>query len=167
MSLDDRIRELHASGISRTKAAELIGVTRDRFRMMLKALGLDWPKRARAGQVTLDGITDTWQAHADRLGTTVGSLRWKQVVKAAGAHKNRPISDAELQKFLELRATMPAYTAAATLGRSYTQLHAKAKERLPGYLTEIKNLPDFRRRFSIHPSPEFLSAKEEPGDEAA
>ena len=76
MNLDDRIRALHATGISRTKAAELIGVTRVRLDLMIEALGIEWKKKVRGGKIVIDGITDTWTGHSKRTGISVGSLRW-------------------------------------------------------------------------------------------
>lgn len=165
MSLDDRIRELHASGVSRTRAAELIGVTRPRLDWMIEALGLHWPKKLREGQIIIDGIKDTWVGHSKRTGVSVSSLRWKY--RKSKGMAVAPISDDELARFVEMRKAMPAVAAAEILGRSYNQLHANAKERVPGYLESFRKLPRFRRQFSLNRSQEFLSSKEEFEDEAA
>ncbi len=76
MTLEDNLRKMRAGGLSRTRAAELLGVSRYTLNAMIDTLGLDWPRRRRKGAITLDGIEDTWEAHSRRTGKTVSALRW-------------------------------------------------------------------------------------------
>ena len=76
MSTEACVMKLHESGVSRTRAAELLGVPRHTLNAMIDALGIDWPRRRRKGLIVLDGIQDTWEAHSKRTGKTISALRW-------------------------------------------------------------------------------------------
>lgn len=161
MSLEEKIRSFHRSGKSRTVTAQLLGLSMYRLQLLVDAMDIDWPKRV-TGRITLDGITTTWAKHAERLGIPEGTLRWRYRPGRVPSTKKGSITVEEVTKFLEMREKrIPASTAADMMGRSYNQLHARAKELLPDYRTRLTKIPRTRRtqaEIAAHKK-EFLSSK--------
>lgn len=134
MELEARIRELHASGISKTKAAEQLGIHKYHLEKYLIVLDLDWKPRIRGGSYVIDGVKDTLAGHAERLGVTVATIRWR-------LQRNQPLDappaidlviEAEAQAFTELRQEgVPALKAAQIVGRPYESLKNAAKRFCP------------------------------------
>ena len=91
MAIEDDIKQLQSSGISRSKAALALGVTREKLDLILEAMNLEWKAGVRGGRHVIDGVQDTLQGHSARLGISVGKLRWRlnnqRDVKAQPASK--------------------------------------------------------------------------------
>lgn len=145
MELEARIRELHASGISKTKAAEQLGIHKYHLEKFLILIELDWKPRVRGGSYVIDGVKDTLAGHAKRLGVTVATIRWRlqrnQPLDAPPVID--PVIEAEAKAFTELRQEgVPAMKAAQIVGRSYESLKNAAKRFCPDdYLKVVSTAP--------------------------
>lgn len=157
MDIESQIRTLHASGISRAKAALTIGIPRWRLDLFISAMNLDWKLRIRGGSCVIDGITDTLLGHSERLGVSVGKIRWRlQNDKPLEAPTTITlVTPEEAQQYTELRKQgVAAWEAAKVVGRPYNTLRLAAKKFCPEYLEVAKAAPRIRR------SPEEIEAAE-------
>ena len=126
--LENRIREAHARRISSAIAADLCGISVCKLKRIARLLGLDWPN-TKAKPVTIDGITDSVNGHARRLGMSAGCLAWR-LDRYGTPHPEyiRGRRPAGLERFVELRRQgLPAWEAAAKAGDTYTRLDKWAK----------------------------------------
>jgi len=143
VSLEKEIRALHESGMTRAEAAEQMGLTLDKFAAMLQVSGwkLKWKRKSTGGKHTINGVTDTLQGHANRLGLPVGTLRGRlerqQDVKAPP--RIAQVTQQEAQMFTELRRQgIGAYAAAEQVGRPYNTLKNAAKKFCSDYDTVVE-----------------------------
>lgn len=142
---EQQVRALHLTGISKTKAAEILGVHKYHLEKYLKVIKLDWKPRVRGGSYVIDGVKDTLAGHAERLGVTVATIRWRlernQPLDAPPVID--PVIEAEAQAFTELRQEgVPALKAAQIVGRPYESLKNAAKRFCPDdYLKVVSTAP--------------------------
>lgn len=145
---EQQVRDLHQTGISRTKAAEILGAHKYHLEKYLKVIKLDWKPRVRGGSYVIDGVKDTLAGHSQRLGVTVGTIRWRldrQQPLTAPAAIN-PVSQAEAITFTVLRKVgVPAWKAAVMVGRPYGTLNIAARRLRPDYLSVTAAAPRIRR----------------------
>lgn len=136
MDIEDQIKKLKESGISRTRAALAIGVSRDRLDDMLEVLELDWKPRIRGGTYVIDGVTDTLQSHAKALGVPPTTLRQRLT---EGRDLVKPILVADITseeavRFAQLRKEgVTVSKAAEIVGRAASNLRNAAKKLIPDY----------------------------------
>jgi hypothetical protein len=134
MALDDQIKELHSQGISKARACLQLGIQRWHLDQFIEAMGLDWKPRIRGGSFVIDGVTDTLQGHSERLGVSVGKIRWrlKQNMPVVAPAAYTPISLEEVELYLKLRKSgMTNHGAASQVGRPYNTLRNAAKRFFP------------------------------------
>lgn len=145
---EQQVRALHLTGISRTKAAQILGTHKYHLEKYLKVIKLDWKPRVRGGSYVIDGVKDTLARHAQRLGVTVATIRWRlerQQPLTAPAAIN-PVSQVEAITFTALRKVgVPAWNAAVIVGRPYGTLNIAAGRLRPDYLTVTASAPRIRR----------------------
>lgn len=146
--LEDKVRKLCAAGISKGKAASMLGLSRERLSVIVDAIGLEWKTRLRGGTYVIDGIKDSLQAHSERLGVSVGMIRSRlkrqQPITAPPLY--RPIDLAEATRFMEYRRNgLPAWKAAEKVGRPYGSLKDACKRLLPDYDKVVIAAPRVRR----------------------
>lgn len=139
MDIEAKIRQMHASGKSRTLAADLLGMKREKLDTLVETMGLDWPVGRKAKTFAINGITDTAEGHAKRLKLSVSSLRWRIKNKLS---LSQPLitecTEAEARKFVMLRqAGKLAEAAAAEIGRPYNTLRLAS---LKFYRTEYQQV---------------------------
>lgn len=149
MNIKTQIMELHASGMSRTKAAKHIGVPKEKFDAMLDILKIEWKPRIRGGNIEINGVKDTLENHAKRQGISPHALRYRLA-------KDKPLNDPapakqvtqqEAERFYLLRKEgVPAWDAANQVGRPYQTLRIAAKRLFPDYESVVKAAPRIRRR---------------------
>jgi len=148
------IQELHGKNISRSKAAKVLKIPVWKLEIMISHLGLDWPRRIRGGTVEIDGVMDSWAGHSKRLGIAVGALRWR--IKNRGSismEEVAPITEQEARQFTDLRKQgIPAWAAAARVGRPYANLRVAAIKFCEDYADAVNDAPRVRR------SPEEIQA---------
>lgn len=147
MNIEEDLKRLKDSGISRTKAAEALGITRFKLEAILELFGIVWPKQV-GGTVEIDGVVRTLDAHATKLGVPATTLR--QRLKAGneliGPSKIVPVTAEEANAFAELRkAGVPAWEAAQQMGRPYNTLKNAAKKYVPDYEQIAAQAPRIRR----------------------
>ena len=151
-----RVQELHAKRMSRQKAAKDLKIPVWKLDIMASHLGLDWPRRIQGGSVEINGVVDTWARHSARLGISVGALRWR--LKNSGniaKDEPLPITNQEARQFTDLRKQgVPAWAAAARLGRPYANLRVAAIKFCNDYADAVNDAPRIRR------SPEEIQAAE-------
>lgn len=145
---EQQVRALHSTGISRTKAAEILGTHKYHLEKYLKVINLAWKPRVRGGSYIIDGVKDTLARHAQRLGVTVATIRWRlerqQPLTAPAAA--RPVSQVEAITFTALRKVgAPAWQAAVIVGRPYRTMNLAARRLCPNYQTIADNAPRIRR----------------------
>lgn len=151
MSLEQEIRDLHASGISKTKAAQQLGLTVHKLNAWLEAEGwtLKWKRTPTGGKHTIDGVTDTLAGHAARYGITVGTLRGRLSRKQdliTTPSKAAVATPEEARRFTDLRRQgIQAWAAAEMVGRPYNTLKNAAKKFCPDYLTVVEEAALNRR----------------------
>lgn len=148
MAIEDDIKQLQSSGISRSKAALALGITREKLDLILDVMNLEWKAGVRGGRHVIDGVQDTLQGHSERLGISVGKLRWRlnnqRNVTAPVASKT--VSREEATLFLELRKSgTPAWQAAESVGRPYNTLKNACKRLFPDYEKVVEAAPRIRR----------------------
>lgn len=142
---EQQVRTLHLSGISKTKAAQILGAHKYHLEKYLKVINLDWKPRVRGGSYVIDGVKDTLARHANRLGVTVAAIRWRlernQPLDAPPVID--PVIEAEAKAFTELRQEgVPAMKAAKIVGRPYESLKNAAKRFCPDdYLKVVSTAP--------------------------
>lgn len=156
MELEKRIRELHASGISKTKASEQLGMPMYQLEKRLSLMQLYWKPRVRGGNFVIDGVKDTIEGHSKRLGMTASTIRSRLIrqIPLTAPPAIGSVTQAEAQAFTELRQEgMAAWRAAQTVGRPYESLKNAAKRFCPDYLKVAANAPRIRR------SPEEIQAE--------
>lgn len=149
--IEQRLVEMHRRGYPRTRAAELLGVTRPSLDAMIEALCLDWPVGRRVRMFEIDGVNDTIYAHAALLGIPAKTLYWR-MLRHGDPHRSRPaaVTDAEARQFLELRGRgVAAWDAANRVGRPYNTLRLACKERFPEYDAVVAAAPRVRRCFRL------------------
>jgi len=147
MNILEDLQRLKDSGISRTKAAEALGMPRFKLEEILEVVGIDWPKQV-GGTVEIDGVVKTLHAHAEALGVPPTTLR--QRLKAGsdltGPSKIVPVTSEEAHAFAELRKDgVPAWEAARQMGRPYNTLKNAAKKFVPDYEQITSQAPRIRR----------------------
>lgn len=136
MDIEDQIKKLKESGISRTRAALAIGVSRDRLDDMLEALELDWKPRIRGGTYVIDGVTDTLHSHAKALGVPPTTLRQRL---NEGRDPVKPVLVTEItceeaERFAQLRKEgVTVSKAAEIVGKAASNLRNAAKKLIPDY----------------------------------
>ncbi len=165
MDLETRIRELHAKGYSRTRAADLIGVPFGRFCLMIEAMGLEWAAHSiqpkDRGKHFIDGIWDTLKGHAKRMGLSRSGLRWRIQKKIKLDTKvTTPITPEDAHRFMELRRQqVPARKAAAIIGRPYNSLRLAAKRHCPEYDKVVEKAVRQRQNLAKEPQAEIQLQK--------
>lgn len=152
VSIEFKIRALHESGISRAKAARNLKISKERLDLYITALELDWKKRVRGGSHVIDGVTDTLVGHCERLGISIGKLRWRlkmdKPIDAPPAY--HLVSMAEAQSYANLRREgMPAWEAAKKVGRPYNTLNNACKRLIAGYDEIVNVAPRIRRAHGL------------------
>lgn len=133
MVFEEKLRELSQKGILKKVAAQQLGVSVYKLEQMRLALGLSW---ARSGSYVVDGVLDTLEGHAKRLGVPATTVRYRiqknQDVKAPSSI--RPVTREEVERFIELRKDgKPAMQAAEQVGRPFNTLKNAAKRMFPDY----------------------------------
>lgn len=147
---EQQVRALHLTGISKTKASEILGIHKYHLEKYLKVIGLEWKSRVRGGSYVIDGIKDTLAGHSERLGVTIATIRWR-------LERNLPMDappaidmviEAEAQAFTELRKEgVPALQAAKIVGRPYESLKNAAKRFCPDdYMKVVCTAPRGKQR---------------------
>lgn len=155
--LEVNVRRLCASGISKTRAATMLVINRERLNVIIKALDLEWKPQVRAGAHVIDGIKDSLQGHSVRLGISVGMIRsrLKKQQPLAGPAVYKPIDLAEARRFVEHRKNgLPAWKAAEEVGRPYGSLKDACKRLIPDYEEVVVSAIRVRR------TPEEIEAAE-------
>jgi len=136
MDIEDQIKKLKESGISRTKAALALGVSKDKLDDMLELLELDWKPRIRGGSYVIDGVTDTLHNHAKALGVPPTTLRQRL---NEGRDPVKPvlvpqITCEEVEQFALLRRDgVTVSKAAEIVGKAASNLHNAARKLIPDY----------------------------------
>lgn len=156
VSIEAEIRALHGSGISRAKAARILKISKERLELYIEAIGLDWQKRIRGGSYVIDGVTDTLDGHSKRLGVSVGAIRWRlqRQQPIASPAANTPVTHSEAKLYADLRqAGVPAWEAAAKVGRPYATLNNACKRLFPDYEKIVSEAPRVRRSEEKQPQP--------------
>lgn len=142
-----RVQELHGKRMSRKKAAKELKIPVWKLDIMASHLGLDWPRRIQGGSVEINGVVDTWARHSERLGISVGALRWR--LKNSGniaKDEPLPITEQEARQFTDLRKQgIPAWAAAARVGRPYATLRVAAIKFCEDYADAVNDAPRVRR----------------------
>ncbi len=138
VNIEDEIRKLRESRLSRTAAAKALNVDLSKFDLMLEAIDLDWDHKIVRGtaKYEINGVRDTLENHANRLGVGVGALRWRlaQNQDLEGPSKIPPITEEEAASFVQLRKEgLSALQAAEQVGRPYNTLKNAAKRMFPEY----------------------------------
>lgn len=156
--LASNVRRLSASGISKSRACTMLKISRDRLNLIIQALDIVWKTPVPVGAHVIDGIQDSLQGHADRLGITVGKLRsrLKKQQPLTGPAVYKPIDLAEARRFVEHRKNgLPAWKAAEEVGRPYGSLKDACKRLIPDYEDVVVSALRVRR------TPEEIEAAEE------
>lgn len=142
-----RVQELHGQKISRSRAAKALSIPVWKLDILISHLGLNWQRRIQGGTVEINGIVDSWAGHSERLGIPVGALRWR--VKNRGTIEKEevaPVTEQEARQFTDLRkAGLPAWAAAARVGRPYANLRAVAIKYCEDYAVAVIDAPRIRR----------------------
>jgi lambda repressor-like predicted transcriptional regulator len=138
MGIEEQLAQLKESKTSRAQAAKLLNVTREKFDAILEVVGLEWEKGLQTERhaCVVDGVVDSYEAHAERLGISVGMLRWRMDRKQDLHEESKiiPVTEQEAFKFVEYRrAGETAQQAAALVGRPYNTLKNAAKKFCPDY----------------------------------
>jgi lambda repressor-like predicted transcriptional regulator len=136
VNIEDEIRRLRDSRLSRTAAAKALNVDRAKFDLMLEAIDLSWDQRGNQGRYEIDGIRDSLDRHAERLGIGVGALRFRlaQNQDLEGPSRIRPVTNDEAAEFVRLRREgISAQQSADQVGRPYNTLKNAAKRLFPDY----------------------------------
>jgi hypothetical protein len=136
MTISDQITELNRSGLSKVKTAKALGLTVDALNHLIQSHGIKWVPRIGLGTVIIDGIKDSLDAHAERLGISVGCLRWR-----LQNHKDLkdpvaivPVTEDEAKRFTQLRREGYSHQQAAdVVGRPYNTLRRAAIKYCPDY----------------------------------
>lgn len=147
MDILEDIKRLKESGISRTKAAEALGMPRFKLEEILEVVGIDWPKQG-GPTYDIDGVTRTIQAHANTLGVPASTIRQrlKDGRDPTAPSAIVPVTLDEANAYAELRkAGVPAWEAAKQMGRPYNTLKNAAKKFVPGYEQITATAPRVRR----------------------
>lgn len=149
MDLDTRIKELHGKCISQTRAADLLGISRDKLSRRISALGLDWPKGipGPGGGTVINGVRDSLERHALSMGMTPGRLAWRLKTKQP-LDKPGPVEATPeiAREFTELRRSgVGPKEAAARLGVTYETIRRAAIQHCPDYRDVVKSAPRVRR----------------------
>lgn len=151
-----RVQELHGLKMSRSRAAKTLKIPVWKLDILVSHLGLDWQRRIKGGTVEINGIVDSWARHSERLGIPVGALRWR--LKNRGTiemEEVSPITEQEARQFTDLRKSgLPAWAAAARVGRPYANLRVAAIRFCEDYQDAVNDAPRIRR------SPEEIQASE-------
>jgi lambda repressor-like predicted transcriptional regulator len=138
MDIEDQIKKLKESGVSRTKAALALGVSKDKLDDMLEVLELDWKPRIRGGTYVIDGVTDTLHSHAKALGVPPTTLR-QRLIKGHDPVKPAlvtQITGEDAQRFAQLRKEgVTASKAAEIVGKPEDNLRNAARKLIPDYAT--------------------------------
>lgn len=138
MGIEEQLIQLKESKTSRAQAAKLLNVTREKFDDILAVVGLDWDKGLQTENhaCVVDGVRDTYEAHAERLGISVGMLRWRMDRNQDLSEPSKivPVTEEEALLFVQYRrAGETAQKAAALVGRPYNTLKNAAKKYCPDY----------------------------------
>ncbi len=138
MGIEEQLIQLKESKTSRAQAAKLLNVTREKFDDILAVVRLDWDKglQTQSHACVVDGVRDTYEAHAERLGISVGMLRWRMDRNQDLSEPSKivPVTEEEAIKFVTLRREgMGAQKAAEEVGRPYNTLKNAAKKFCPDY----------------------------------
>jgi lambda repressor-like predicted transcriptional regulator len=138
MGIEEQLAKLKESKTSRAQAAKLLNVTREKFDAILEVVGLEWEKGLQTENhaCIVDGVRDSYEAHADRLGISVGMLRWRldRNQDLSEPAKIVPATQGEALLFLQHRKNgETAQKAAALVGRPYNTLKNAAKKFCPDY----------------------------------
>ncbi|MBD8088523.1 hypothetical protein IFT48_00765 [Pseudomonas fluorescens] len=153
MNIEDDLKRLKESGISRTKAALALGMDKSKLDTIIEVLDMDWPKQV-GGTYEINGLRRTLAAHAQALGLPPTTLRQrvKKGTDVTAPLRIAPVTREEAHAFAELRkAGVPAWEAAREMGRPYNTLKNAAKKFVPDYDQISANAPRIRR------SPEEIS----------
>lgn len=146
-SLTDQLTDMRNRKVPKSVAAELLGISYQRFLLIIKEIGLDWPSQNQARRIVLDGIEGTYAEHAKRLGIKTNTLA--DHYRRNGTARPDPekmITPEKVKAFIEHRSNgLPAWKAAAMVGHSYYALDAKAKRTCPEYKAIVKAAPRVRR----------------------
>ena len=138
VNIEDDIRRLRESRLSRSAAAKALNIELRKFDLMLEAIDMDWDHKIvrGTGRHEIDGVRDSLAAHADRLGVGVGALRWRmaQNQELEGGSRIQPVTDSEVGEFVRFRREgLSAQEAADKVGRPYNTLKNAAKRLYPEY----------------------------------
>jgi len=147
MDILEDIKRLKESGISRTKAAEALGMPRFKLEEILEVVGIDWPKQG-GPTYDIDGVTRTIQAHANKLGLPASTIRQrlKDGRDPTAPSAIVPITPDEANTYAELRkAGVGAWEAARQVGRPYNSLKNAARRHVPDYEEIADSAPRSRR----------------------
>ena len=148
MDIEKDIERLRNSGISRTKAAEALGINKYKLDCMLEAMAVEWKPRIRGGIYEVDGEKKTLHEHAEQLGVPPSTLRQRLLSgkDPQAPAPNIPVSLEEAQAFTDLRKQgVAAWDAAKQVGRPYNTLKTAAKKMIPEYEAIAANAPRIRR----------------------
>lgn len=151
MTTHQQLRDLCARRISRSVAADLLGIGHQKLARLIAEAGLDWPKQNQARRVVIDGIEGTFAEHAARLGVLPATLKSRYQRHGPALAPNRGlITPAKVDAFVEhRRAGVPAWRAAELVGHHYNWLHRKASQQHPEYRTIARHAKRQRRDFRI------------------
>lgn len=138
VNIEDEIRRLRESRLSRTAAARALNVDLGKFDLMLEAINVEWDHKPvrNTGRHEIDGIRDSLEGHAQRLGVGVGALRFRlaQNQDLEGPSRIQPVTEEEAGEFVRLRREgHSAQKAAEQVGRPYNTLKNAAKRLFPDY----------------------------------
>jgi len=142
-----RVQELHGMKMSRSRAAKTLKIPVWKLDILISHLGLNWQRRIQGGTVEINGVVDSWARHSERLGIPVGALRWR-LKNRGNVEKEEvpPVTKQEARQFTDLRKTgLPAWAAAARVGRPYASLRAAAIKYCEDYAEAVNDAPRIRR----------------------
>lgn len=136
MDLEEELKQLRESGISRAKAAKAIGVTPERLKDYLEILDLDWQPRVGMGTVVINGVKDSLHNHAKALGVAPTTLRQRLDRKQDPTQRVQamPITSEEAHHFAQLRrGGATGVEAARVIGRPAQNLRRAARKLVQDY----------------------------------
>jgi hypothetical protein len=148
MDIEDDIARLRESGISRTKAAQALGIEKWRLDALIDALKIEWKPNLRGGSFEINGVVKTLASHSETLGLTPSGLRHRleKGIDLTAPPAYTQVTPEEAAAFVDLRISgVAAWDAAQQLGRPYPTLNKAAKRFVPGYEDMMRGVPRIRR----------------------
>lgn len=147
MTVAEQLKRFAAQGMTRTQAANALNIELRQLTELAAECGVTFRRR---GEFELDGAWGTASEHAQRLGMSVSCLRWRLQNNKMRAPRKLPVTDAEVDQYIAKRLEgLPAWDAAAAVGRPYNTMHLAAGQR-PEYRQLLADQAGTRRQRRRH-----------------